>query len=245
MTELPLIFVGGLLGSYHCIGMCGPLALALGVTEEGLVANLRRQLVFSAGRILTYGFGGTLAAYAGWWLGRWPAAAFNAQAVLAIVAGAALVLLGLAGAGLVPQLRFGRFAPQSCAAAKGLKTLLTAPGLGSAFLAGVFTGFIPCGLVYAFLAVAASTGDVLRGWLTMVAFGAGTVPLMVLAGSSGSLISVAARARVLRIAAGCVVVVGVISIARGAGYLSLSSGGLPASCPFCHSGAAMPGAARN
>ena len=99
MTELPLIFLGGLLGSSHCIGMCGPLALALGVTEERFVANLRRQLVFSIGRILTYGFGGALAAYAGWWLGRWPAAAFNVQAVLAIVAGAALVLLGLSGAG--------------------------------------------------------------------------------------------------------------------------------------------------
>jgi uncharacterized protein len=245
MTELPLVFLGGLLGSSHCIGMCGPLALALGVTEERFVANLRRQLVFSIGRILTYGFGGALAAYAGWWLGRWPAAAFNVQAVLAIVAGAALVLLGLSGADLLPRLRFGRFAPQTCSAATGLKTLLRAPGLGSALLAGVFTGFIPCGLVYAFLAVAASTGDVIHGWLTMVAFGAGTVPLMVLAGSGGSLLSLGTRARVLRFAAACVVVVGLISITRGAGYLTLTADSIPAGCPFCHPGTPSPTATDN
>ena len=57
MTELPLIFLGGLLGSSHCIGMCGPLALALGVqTISRLKRICRRQLVFSAGRIFTYGF---------------------------------------------------------------------------------------------------------------------------------------------------------------------------------------------
>src|SRR5436309_3018013 len=79
MTELPLVFVGGLLGSSHCVGMCGPLALVLGVTEERVVSNVRRQLVFSAGRTFTYGFGGALAAYAGWWLGQRPISFVNVQ----------------------------------------------------------------------------------------------------------------------------------------------------------------------
>jgi sulfite exporter TauE/SafE len=115
-----------------------------------------------------------------------------------------------------------------------MKTLLTSPRLTGAFLAGVFTGFIPCGLVYAFLATAASSGDVVRGWLVMVTFGAGTVPLLVIAGCGGTVMSVATRSRVLKIAAWCVVVTGAISIARGIGYMELSSASAKGSCPFCN-----------
>jgi sulfite exporter TauE/SafE len=113
--------------------------------------------------------------------------------------------------------------------------LLVSPKLTAAFLAGVFTGFIPCGLVYAFLALAAATGDIVRAWLVMVTFGAGTVPLMVLTGCGGTLISVAARARVLKVAAWCVVVAGIISLARGASQLNLSAEQQATNCPFCHS----------
>ena len=222
MTELPLIFVGGLLGSSHCIGMCGPLALALGMSENRVTANLRRQLVFSVGRICTYGFAGALAAFTGLWLSQWSWLAVGVQGTLAIVGGVALVLLGLTTAGVLPRMGLGWLAPQSCSAAVWLKTLLTSPKLPSAFLAGVFTGFIPCGLVYAFLAMAAGTGDVVRGWLVMVTFGAGTVPLLVITGCGGTVLSITGRARVLRIAAWCVVITGVISIVRGASFIDSS-----------------------
>ncbi len=233
MTDLPLIFLGGLLGSAHCIGMCGPLALALGANHNQLKTNLPRQLIFSVGRIFTYGFGGAVAAYSGWWLTQRPMAVVNLQAILSIVAGVALILLGASTAGLLPALSGRWLASTPCSAAKSIKSLLTSDGLTSALLAGVFTGFIPCGLVYAFLAYAASTGDVLRGWLTMVVFGMGTVPLMVLAGSGGTLLSLATRTRVLRIAAWCVIVTGLISIARGAGYIDLAASGTVAGCPLC------------
>lgn len=234
MTDLPLIFVGGLLGSSHCLGMCGPLALALGANQSGFTTNLSRQLVFSAGRILTYGFGGATAAFTGWWLAQRPApvAFINMQALLSIVAGLLLVLFGLAAAGKLPPLAGRWLSTHPCGAAKWIKTLLTGRDLTSALLAGVFTGFIPCGLVYAFLAYAATAGDVLRGWLTMVAFGLGTVPMMVFAGCGGTLISHTARARILRVAAWCVVVTGLISIARGAGYIE-AFGHAPTGCPMC------------
>jgi sulfite exporter TauE/SafE len=233
MTELPLIFIGGLLGSSHCIGMCGPLALALGMPESRVTANLRRQLVFSVGRICTYGFAGALAAFAGLWLSQWSWLAVDVQAALAIVGGVALVLLGLTTAGILPRMGLDWLAPQSCSAAVWLKTLLTSPKLPSAFLAGVFTGFIPCGLVYAFLAMAAGTGDVVRGWLVMVTFGAGTVPLLVITGCGGSVLSITSRARVLRVAAWCVVITGVISIARGAAFIDSSQSSGSNGCPFC------------
>jgi sulfite exporter TauE/SafE len=233
MIEFPLIFIGGLLGSSHCIGMCGPLALALGANQTRLRANLVRQLVFSVGRICTYGFGGAAAAFTGWWLARSPLAVVNVQAILSVVAGMALVILGLSAAGLLPAISKFLWANQSCSAAKWFKTLLADSGLLSALLAGVFTGFIPCGLVYAFLAYAASTGSVIDGWLTMVAFGVGTVPLMVLTGSGATILNLSARARALKIAAWCVIVTGLISIARGTGHIEWLSDSLPAGCPLC------------
>jgi sulfite exporter TauE/SafE len=87
--------------------------------------------------------------------------------------------------------------------------------------------------VYAFLAYAASTGNVVDGWLTMVAFGVGTVPLMVLTGSGASILSLSARARALKIAAWCVIVTGLISIARGTGHIQWLSDSLPTGCPLC------------
>lgn len=234
MTELPLIFLGGLLGSSHCIGMCGPLALALGVQSGRLQANLGRQLLFSAGRIFTYGFLGALAGATGWWLAERPQTLVNVQSALSIAAGVVLVWLGLATAGVLPRVGGKWLNSTPCAAATWFKMLLTSPGAVSAVLAGVFTGFIPCGLVYAFVVYAASSGDVVRGWATMVAFGLGTVPLMVLAGCGGTLLSLTARTRVLRIAAWCVVATGLISVARGAGYLEMVANAAPAGCPFCH-----------
>jgi len=233
IAQLPLVFLGGLLGSAHCVGMCGPLALALGANQDRLRTNLGRQLLFSGGRICTYGFGGALAAYGGIWLTQRSVSFVNAQAALAVVAGVVLVALGLSTAGLLPRIVPRRFAPSSCVAASSFKALLTAPSRTSAFLAGVFTGFIPCGLVYAFLAYAASAGNVLQGWATMVAFGAGTVPLMVLVGSGGTLLSISARSKLLKIAACCVVLTGLISVARGAGHLHFAADAQPSGCPFC------------
>jgi sulfite exporter TauE/SafE len=234
MTDLPFIFMGGLIGSSHCIGMCGPLALAVGITDAKLTTNLRRQLVFSAGRICTYGFAGAVAAFTGLWLAQWSWLAVGVQAGLAVIGGAALVVLGLSTLGFLPRLSLYLTKPQPCAFGTGVKTLLTSPRFTGAFLAGVFTGFIPCGLVYAFLATAASSGDVVRGWLVMVTFGAGTVPLLVVAGCGSTLLSVATRSRMLRLAAWCVVITGVISIARGIGYMELSPASAKGSCPFCH-----------
>ena len=233
MNELPLIFVGGLLGSSHCLGMCGPLALTVGMAETEVAANLRRQLVFSAGRIFTYGFLGAVAGFCGWWLSERPLTLVNTQSLLAIGAGLFLVVLGLASTGLLPRLPVFSLVPHICGSAGWLKTFLSAPGVSGALLAGVFTGFLPCGLVYAFLAFAATTGDMFHGWLTMALFGLGTVPMMVLAGCGGSLLSHATRWRVMQIAAWCVVVMGVITLSRGLGFLQLSAEAAPSGCPLC------------
>lgn len=233
MIELPLVFVAGLLGSAHCIGMCGPLAVTLGAGAGGLRRNLHRQVVYSAGRIFTYAFCGGAAGFAGVWIARQAPALVASQAWLAIAAGVVLVFMGLGAAGVLPRLASHALGRMPCSAAAGLKTFLTAPGWSNVFLAGVGTGFIPCGLVYAFLLKAGSTGSLWLGAATMALFGLGTVPLMVLAGVGGSLLSLRARAAAYRIAAWCVVVAGTMTVARGAWQLQPTDDGAAAACPFC------------
>jgi sulfite exporter TauE/SafE len=114
-----------------------------------------------------------------------------------------------------------------------LATFLRAGGWGNVFLAGVFTGFLPCGLVYGFLALACSTASLPAGAMTMAAFGMGTVPLMVLTGSGASLVSSASRQRILRLAAWCVVLAGAISLARGIDALAAAARASDPACPLC------------
>ncbi len=232
MIELPLVFLGGILGSSHCLGMCGPLALMLGSNRDRVVRNVGRQLIYSLGRLTTYSIMGAAAGFAGLWLGTKTTTLVQVQAALAILAGIVLIILGLATIGVV-RLPDAKWLRASCFAVS-LKTFLTSPGVVYTFLAGTFTGLIPCGLVYAFLALAASTGNMGYGALTMAAFGLGTVPLMVLTGCGGTVLGQAARTRIFQIAAYCVIVTGVISIARGAGFLTFL-GNEVRNCPLCPS----------
>jgi sulfite exporter TauE/SafE len=229
MIELPLIFVAGVLGSSHCLGMCGPFALALGSASPGWTANLRRQTLYSLGRLFTYATLGSLAGFAGQRLQQQVTFLTNVSALLAIVAGAFLVYQGLLAGGLLGRRVTAGQVP--CLSSGLLIIWLRSPHWQDAFYAGLFTGLIPCGLVYGFLALAASTGHIAPAALVMLAFGLGTVPLMVMAGYSGSVLNVTLRRHMWRVAAGCVTVTGLITIARGLGSLALSAGHVH--CPFC------------
>jgi len=233
MIELPLVFLAGALGSSHCIGMCGGFALAIGAGAQGLRHNLWRQLIYSAGRIFTYATAGALAGYGGQRLAAAASATINVQATLALLAGALLIGQGLLSAGQLPRKPIvGGAAP--CQANKAFRSLLSARSGTQVFLAGMFTGMLPCGFVYAFLSLAASRGSLPQGMATMVAFGLGTMPLMLLAGSGGSLLSLASRRRVLQVAAWSLILAGGVSIVRGAGHLRVGNY-QGAGCPACQS----------
>ena len=235
MIELPLVFLGGLLGSAHCVGMCGGFALSIGLGSRGVAANIGRQLIYTAGRVFTYSFFGIAAGYAGFWLAGRASLWINAQAALCLLAGIFLGAQGLLALGFVPR----RFWPKTtsggafCMAGTFVGPFLTSPRLSNVLLAGVLTGFLPCGLVYGFLALASSTASVRDGLLTMCLFGAGTGPLMILAGMGASLVSHAARRNLLRVSAVCVVVTGLISIARGILFFQLTPAPEAVRCLFC------------
>ncbi len=235
MIELPLVFLGGLLGSAHCIGMCGGFAIAIGINAAGVLSNLERQLIYSAGRIFTYSFLGLAAGYAGLWVASRATYWINAQAALCVLAGLLLTAQGLIALGLVPR-RLSSKQPSGgslCLARSFVGPFLASPRRSDVLLAGVLTGFLPCGLVYGFLALASSSASLWAGLIIMILFGAGTAPLMILAGAGASLLSSAKRQSLLRISAVCVCLTGLVSIARGVFFLQIWGVPEVARCVLC------------
>jgi len=249
MLELPLVLIGGLLGSAHCLGMCGGFALLIGAPAHSWSTNLGRQLVYSGGRIFSYASLGAVVGYGGLRLASGLGGIVNVQAAIAIVAGLLLVAQGLISTGMMAHLtrgvrglliRAGWMSPSElpgvgvgCLMGGIVGTFLRDRRWSHVFLAGVFTGLLPCGLVYAYLALAASTSDLLGGVATMAVFGLGTMPMMILAGTGSTLFSLAGRRRLLYLAAWCVVLTGCLSVARGVGFLDLTGAETTGSCPFC------------
>lgn len=233
MGEVALAFCGGLLGSAHCIGMCGAFALAVGAGGRSWFDNALRQCVYTLGRVFTYGCGGLTAAFLGNQLQRQLPLWIPAQALLSIFAGVVLTAQGIAILG-IPWLRWrAQGSRATCRAAAAFRTIMTSPSLMAVFLAGVATGFLPCALVYGYLALAARSGDLLTGTLLMVAMGAGTAPLMILSGLGMSSLRLITRHQILKVAAVLVLATGIASLVRGGAYLYDMDGTAPQSCPMC------------
>lgn len=231
MTQLVLAFVGGFLGSAHCVGMCGVFAMLVGKGARGTIANLLRQVCYSGGRIFTYAAGGAATGYLGVTLTREAPTLFRAQAVLALLAGGLLILQGLISAGLL-NTALGQ-TPLPCLGLGSWRNLLRdGRPLGYA-LFGMLTAFLPCGLVYAYLALAASSGAMWKGALTMIAFGLGTAPLMLVAGCGAHWLTARRRQFVLRFAAICVIATGFLSVARGLAQWRVPDENAPTACPLC------------
>ena len=171
MNALWPAFLLGLAGSLHCVGMCGPLALALPRPPRHLLAG---RLLYNLGRTLTYagmgllfgGLGQTLL-MAGW------------QRGLSIATGLLILAYLLSG-----WLGRGRWSLESAAlrllapVQRALGRLLQRTSPGGLLTIGLLNGLLPCGLVYVALAGAAATGTPAGGALFMAVFGLGTSPMM-------------------------------------------------------------------
>ena len=210
VLDLIAVFLAGLLGSAHCVGMCGGFVVLLGVGSDREVAV--RQAAYFSGKTLTYAtFGAAAGAVGG---------AF--QDVLGGVGGALGVGLGLAmvafGLGLC-GVAWGRTgAPGGRLAARlgpAVGRLVASGRHGSLVALGALNGLLPCGLVYGMLAVSAGSGSALGGALTMAVFGLATVPALALTGLLGTRLRPRRRLWMQRAAGALVVVMGLVTLARG------------------------------
>jgi sulfite exporter TauE/SafE len=202
--------------------MCGGFACALGTGQAGQRAAIGRQLFYNLGRLTTYAFIGGLAGAVGQVICT-PAGAANtilegplsvSQQVLAIASGFLMLLMALQFFG-VRRLHHVAVGFGGGAFISGFRTLLAAPGLTAPLAFGVFNGFLPCPLVYAFAAQATASAHGASGMLTMIAFGLGTFPAMLMMGGVGRAIGPAWRHRGVRIAGGFILVFGLITLGRG------------------------------
>jgi len=183
LAAVSAALVAGFFGSAHCLGMCGGIAGLYAVRLE--VASLTRRLglglAYNAGRILSYALLGFFVAG----ISRTAAGAIPMLAgPIRLAAGLLIVLVGLQ---LAFQFRPLAFLERGGATiwqrlAPSAKRLLPVRSAPQALALGLLWGWLPCGLVYSALLIAATSGTALDGALVMTAFGLGTLPAMLLTG---------------------------------------------------------------
>jgi sulfite exporter TauE/SafE len=209
--------------------MCGGFVLTLGSTAHTARSNLLRQLIYATGRLSVYVIAGAIAGFTSRQLGREMPALVHVQAILALLAGVLLVAEALVALGFVTRPFSRRHA--GCPGAGLMAALLSGKEASSIFVAGLANGVLPCGLVYAYLALAASTGDLFHGAGTMLLFGVGTLPSMVLTGLAGTLLRLPWRRRLFQTAACCMLLTGVLAMGRGVAFFHVGADARP--CPNC------------
>jgi len=205
----------GLLGSGHCIGMCGGLVGALSLSSDGRQGGVPFHLLYNLGRIVTYTLIGLLVG----WLGS--AIAYTdifRQATRAVLVGSDLfvVLIGLGTAGAFSRLNVMRLEfpgpVRAMTVAVGGVRKLPPPLAG--FSLGLLFGFLPCGFLYAMAITAAQSAAPHRGALVMFAFGLGTAPALFSFGGAAQWLSRRARLWMLRGAGLMVAAMGIYNLLR-------------------------------
>ena len=167
-------FILGLLGSLHCVGMCGPIVMALPLTVGEKSKVIFQSFVYHLGRITTYAAMGLIMGLLGWGV-----LLTGYQNIFSIVLGATLVLMALFSISIEQKLFSIQLFQKSFNWVKTkLSKALSIRGTASAFKIGLLNGILPCGLVYVALAGALASGHLLSGGLYMMFFGLGTLPMM-------------------------------------------------------------------
>jgi uncharacterized protein len=220
-------FLLGLVGSFHCAGMCGPLALALPAAGDTTPGYVLGRVAYNLGRIVTYGLLGILFGLAGWTF-----VLAGVQRWVSIALGVALLL------GLFASRKLALWRPVT-SAVNQLKSrmsgLLRRRTFAALAVLGLLNGLLPCGLVYVACAGAAATGGTLAGAGYMAVFGAGTVPMMLAISLSGKLVPPSLRLKLVKTIPVCVFLLATLLILRGMSlgipYVSPDlSGGSPSCC---------------
>lgn len=213
-----LIFSSGFLGSFHCIGMCSPICMML---KKGEAKENITLLLYNTGRIFTYLFLGFIAG----WMGHGFMSFFSdlkfLPNLISIVFGVIMIVIafemifrsGVTGIAFLQPLFDFITDFISHSAKNGTIT--------AALMIGLFNGFLPCPLIYAFLMKSASTLDPLQGIEVMAALGLGTFPAMFL---SGKLVfkkgKVWLRSGLTRLAGLIICYIGIVSVLRGLDIMS-------------------------
>lgn len=203
----------GLLGSLHCVGMCGPIAFMLPVDRSNSFKKVTQIAIYHFGRLLAYSIIGLVFGLLGksFYL-------FGVQQQLSIVIGILMIVIIL-----LPYKTFSKY-NLSKPLYKVISKLKSSLGkalkkrTADTFLTiGFLNGFLPCGLVYMAVFGAIATGSLFEGSLYMILFGIGTIPLMTTAIYLGKFLNSTIKQRIQKAIPVFVVVIGLLFILRGLG----------------------------
>lgn len=206
-------FIFGLLGSFHCVGMCGPIAFLLPVDRKNGARKMIQIFLYHFGRVLAYGLIGLLFG----WVGN-SLSLFGIQQQLSIWIGVVMIALVLIPSKTLNRFNLSRPLYRVISKVKSnLGTQLKKKSPDTFFTIGFLNGFLPCGLVYMALLGAMASGNAPEGGLYMAVFGLGTIPLMTSAIYLGNFLSGKVRQHIRRAVPVFVIVLAGLFIVRGLG----------------------------
>lgn len=214
------VFILGLLGSLHCVGMCGPIAFMLPVDRTNSFKKVSQIAMYHFGRLLAYSIIGLIFGLIGKSLYL-----FGFQQQLSIIIGVLMILVVL-----IPQKTFNKYnfsKPIYKIVSKvksSLGTALKKKTFDTFLTIGFLNGFLPCGLVYMAVFAAIAGGNAINGSLYMAVFGLGTIPLMTTVIYFSQFLKGTTRQKIQKVIPVFVVFIGALFILRGLGlgipYLS-------------------------
>jgi len=201
----------GFASGFHCIGMCGPIALSMGLTKNQKSNFYLQNITYQFGRLLTYSFLGAVLGIIGQ---SFEFAGF--QNYLTIFVGILLIIMAIFSFG-------GKdFASKIPFISKGLLRvkmqlgqILQRPDYKSRFATGILNGFLPCGMVYMALTASLAAGGIWQSSLFMFLFGLGTFPFMFAVVFLGNFITTNFRIRILSIVPVMMILLGGLFVLRG------------------------------
>lgn len=218
-------FLIGFLGSFHCVGMCGPIALALPVYGDSNFSRIFGRVLYNLGRVVTYSMFGLLLGAFGQRL-----VLIGFQENVSLISGIIILAYVLMPRSLKSKLAQNYYVEETNKLVKkGLSRFLRSKSVSALFFIGLLNGLLPCGFVYVALAGSLAMNGALNGALFMALFGLGTVPIMFATSLAGQYLSMNIRRRVNRLVPVFAVVIALLFILRG---LSL---GIPYVSPKLHS----------
>ena len=216
-------FIFGLISSFHCIGMCGPIALMLPVDRTNQAKKVTQIISYHLGRLTAYGSIGLIFGILG--KGFYLA---GVQQNLSLFIGVAMILALLIPEKIVAQYNFSKPVFKLISKVKSaLGSQFKKKSYKSLFTIGLLNGFLPCGMVYVALFGAIAMQSATYGIYYMLLFGLGTVPMMSSMVYLNSFLTISFRNRIQKIIPYVGVVIGILFILRGLGigipYISPSN----------------------
>jgi hypothetical protein len=201
----------GLLGSAHCAGMCGPIAIAMPLKNGAWFARITGALLYNLGRTITYALLGLIFGLAGMGLSMG-----GVQQWVSIIMGILMIL------SVILPVLFGRISVFDRLIGKiagyftgYFKRIFSWHSYFSLLVIGILNGFLPCGLVYIALAGALATADWISGIFYMALFGLGTIPMLLVLNLAGNVLSQYMRTLFRKIIPYFIILIGILFILRG------------------------------